>query len=473
MKTFNLFISLFLFTLSIFLISSHFANPPAPTIYIATGGCCLLAIVGIVLKFKQQTFSISVTEVLIGGFLLFAVVNGAFRGSLNQEWIISGFSLFLFYLAIKRTKLTMEWLFAGLVFIGMAQALYGLGQYLHWFRNIVASGFRMSGSFDNPAGFATAMSVCFPFALFLLLKKEMYWKVIGSLAAVLFIVAVVLSQSRAGIISIIIISAVWAIKALNIKWLNRWNSQIKMVGSAVLIIAILVGLYAVKKNSADGRLFIWQCSVRMIADKPLLGHGIGGFQREYMLYQAEYFRNYPDSSFAMLADIVKHPFNEFLLILVEQGLMGGVFLGFFVFCLIREYRMSKCSENFYAMLCLAGISVFSCFSYPLAYPFVRLMVVFCAALIMKNENKSWKVPKQFSTILKPIMLILCAALLCLTGKIFYDDYRWNTIAQRSLDGETKKVMPEYVQLYMTMNQNGLFLYNYGSELNFINENEKK
>jgi Lipid A core - O-antigen ligase and related enzymes len=73
----------------------------------------------------------------------------------------------------------------------------------------------------------------------------------------------------------------------------------------------------------------------MITDKPLFGHGIGGFQREYMLYQAEYFKNHPDSNYAMLADIVKHPFNEFLL-LVEQGLVGGLLVGLFIFFLSKN-----------------------------------------------------------------------------------------------------------------------------------------
>jgi len=469
MKRISLYIFLILFTLSIFLISSHFVNPPAPTIYIAAGGCCILAIVGIVQKYKQQIFSLSVTEVLVGAFLLFAVVNGVFSRSLNQEWIISGFSLFLLYLAVKRTKLTMEWLFAGLVFIGMAQAVYGLGQYLHWFMNIAAPSFRISGSFDNPAGFAAALSVCFPFALFFLRKKEMYWKIIGSLAAVLFIVAVALSQSRAGVIALLIVSGIWAIKALDIKWLNSWSSRTKIVGSTVLIIAILVGLYAIKKNSADGRLLIWQCSAHMIADKPLLGHGIGGFQREYMLYQANYFRTHPDSSFAMLADIVKQPFNEFLLLLVEHGLVGGLLWGIFVFILIRVYRRNKSLERFYAMLCLVGMGVFACFSYSMSYPFIRLMVVFCAAFIMRNEAGKWKIPKGLFSVLKPAVLIVSVALLVLTMKMYQDEYRWNTIAQRSLAGETKKVLPDYARLYPWMNRNGLFVYNYAAELNYIGE----
>jgi len=467
-KTTTLFL-LALFVFSIFAISNSFANPSTATFYITVGGCCIFTILAIMQSYKLRTLSLTVAEALLAGFLLYAIANG---GSINSEWIVSGLSLVLFYLVVKRINIKIEWLFAGLIVIGIVQALYGLGQYMHWFSNVIAAGFTMSGSFDNPAGFAASLSVCFPFALFLFLKKDIYWKILGGLAAVLFVVAVVLSQSRAGVIALIVISGIWAVKAFDINWLNNWSRQTKKVGSTLLFIILLVGLYFLKKDSANGRLLIWQCSAHMIADKPLFGQGVGGFQREYMLYQAEYFRNNPDSSFAMLADIVKHPFNEYLLLLVEHGLVGGVLFGFFIFYLIRVCRKNKSQERFYVMLCLVGVGVFASFSYPLGYPFVRLVAVFCAAIIMQHETKRWKIPKELSTILKTIVLVVSFALLVLTCNRFYDDYRWNAIAQRSLAGETKVVMPDYAQLYKTMNRNGLFLYNYAAELNYIDRNKE-
>lgn len=465
-------ILLILLSLSIFAISNSFANPTTPTMYFAAGGCCVLAIWAIIQKHKQQTLILSVTEALLGGFLLYAIVYGAINGSLNPEWIISVLSLGLFFSVVKRINISVEWLFLGLVVTGIAQALYGLGQYMYWFNNIASPGFRVSGSFDNPAGFATALSVCFPFALFVLHKKEVYLKILGGLAALLFMVAVTLSQSRAGIIAIVLMSGVWMVKALNLKWLINRSRHTKIMGSIVLIIMLLVGLYFIKKDSANGRLLIWQCSAHMIADKPIFGHGMGGFHREYMLYQAEYFKNHTDSSFAMLADIVKHPFNEYLLLLVEFGLVGGLLIGFLVFYLIREYRKNNNQERFYAMLCLIGVGVFACFSYPLGYPFIRLMVVFCAALIMQGAAKRWKIPKGLFSIIKPVVLLVSLVLLVLTCKMFYDEYRWNAIAQRSLAGETKIVMPDYARLYKAMNRNGLFLYNYAAELNYIDRNKE-
>jgi len=472
MKVFNLFIYLILFASSIFVISGHFANPPAPTLYISVGGCWVLAIMTIVIKYKQQTLDVSATEILVGVFLLFTGIYGVYKGRISPEWIISGCSLLLFYALSKRTTLNIDWLFIGLVCIGIAQAVYGLGQYMHWANNIAAPNFRISGSFDNPAGFAVTLSVCFPFALFVFSKKELYWKIIGGLSATLFVVAIVLSQSRAGVIAILVISGIWAVKAVNPTWMNRWSNRTKMVGSTALIITILVGLYFLKKDSADGRLLIWQCSGQMIADKPLLGHGAGGFQREYMLYQADYFRTHPASSYAMRADIVKHPFNEFVLLLVEHGLVGGLLVGLLVYLLIREYRKNKKQEAFYAMLCLSGIAAFACFSYPLGYPFVKLMAVFCAATIMRREAKVWKIPKGLFSAIKPAVLVTSFVLLFFTGKMFYDEYSWNAIAKQSLAGETKRVMPDYARLYKTMNRNGLFLYNYGAELNYINQWDK-
>lgn len=469
-KTTPLFL-LAVFIFSIFATSNSFVNHSTSTFYIAVGSCCMLAFLIILQNYKLPMISMSVTEVLLAGFLLYAIANGTLNDSLSPEWIILGLSLGLFYLLVKRIRISIEWLYTGFVFIGIAQALYGVGQYVHWFSNIAAPGFRMSGSFDNPAGFAAALSVCFPFALFLT-KREIYWRILGSFAAMLYLVAVVLSQSRAGVVAVITISGIWAIKELNLKWLKSRSRHTKISGSIVLFTILMVGLFFLKKDSANGRLLIWKCSVQMIADKPLLGHGTGGFLREYMLYQAEYFRNHQDSSFAMLADIVKHPFNEYLLLLVEHGLIGSLFIGLFIFYIIQEYRKNKNQERFYAMLCLVGIAVFACFSYPLGYPFIRLMAVFCMAFIMQDETKRWHVSQKLFSFIKPSVLLVSIGLLAITSKMFQDEYRWNVIAQRSLAGETKAVMPDYAHLYKSMNWNGLFLYNYAAELNFINRNKE-
>jgi len=82
MKIFNHLQYLILFSSSIFAISTRFASPPASTLYVAVGGCCALAIMSIVLKYKQPTLSVSATELLLGSFLLFTSIYGAFINSI-------------------------------------------------------------------------------------------------------------------------------------------------------------------------------------------------------------------------------------------------------------------------------------------------------------------------------------------------------------------------------------------------------
>lgn len=62
----------------------------------------------------------------------------------------------------------------------------------------------------------------------------------------------------------------------------------------------------------------------MIKDKPIWGHGYGAFQAKYMDCQAEYFKNITNSKFELLADNIKHPFNEFVKVAVEFGMTGLV-----------------------------------------------------------------------------------------------------------------------------------------------------
>lgn len=50
------------------------------------------------------------------------------------------------------------------------------------------------------------------------------------------------------------------------------------------------------------------------------------FDANYMLYQAAYFRSHPDSPFAILADNVKAPFNEYLWMAAQWGLVSLIFV---------------------------------------------------------------------------------------------------------------------------------------------------
>jgi tetratricopeptide (TPR) repeat protein len=90
-------------------------------------------------------------------------------------------------------------------------------------------------------------------------------------------------------------------RADNVQITPKWYWTLIILLSVSCVLA-LSGLYSLKKNSADGHLLIWKCSLKMIKDKPVQGFGQDGFKTHYMNYQVKYFEEHPDSKQAMLAD---------------------------------------------------------------------------------------------------------------------------------------------------------------------------
>lgn len=462
-------IILALFAIALFVHSHLFVTPTIPSLYLSVVGCALWGLFALLKRFRREEVGISLSELLLTGLSLFMLITGICYQSINFKFAALGVSLLLFYLLVRRTTWNWKILSAGFLILGAVEAVYAIGQHFHWFANARVD-LPICGSFDNPAGLSATLAAISPFGLVLLGEKSRIWKISGILSLSVIYTAIVLSQSRAGMVAAFTVALVFCIYSLPRLQLKNGHKWIKITVTTVACTALMGGLYFVKKDSADGRLLIWQCTSRMIADKPFFGQGTGGFQREYMLYQADYFVHHPeDSKFAILADIVKHPFNEYLLFLSEQGLLGVALFGSFALLLIRSYRNERTEENLCLIFCLIGIGVFACFSYPFDYAFPRLITVFAAASIMKGESAMFHVSRKVWAVSKPVIIIFLLLLIMIPCKMLCDEYQWNMIAQRSLRGETRKVLPDYAKLHKTMNRNGLFLYNYAAELNYIGE----
>lgn len=134
------------------------------------------------------------------------------------------------------------------------------------------------------------------------------------------IAVIILSRARTAILATAVILILFFIRLLKIR-----NIRLSFVHYAVIALCgllLFAGLIFVKKDSADGRLLIWQCSAQLIFRKPVSGYGGNGFTANYMNEQAAYFTKHSDSKYAMLADNVRHPFNEFLKWTVNYGLTG-------------------------------------------------------------------------------------------------------------------------------------------------------
>lgn len=275
----------------------------------------------------------------------------------------------------------------------------------------------------------------------------------------LIVVAVVLSASRAGVVSIAVMGGVWLFQRMSGKyWAWRY-------GMLIALVLLLICCYWIKKDSADGRLLIWRCSVEMAKEAPLLGHGLGCFEARYMDVQADYFAAQgTEGRYAMLADNVKHPFNEYLNVLLKFGLIGwGVLMGLTMW-LIRCYRKHPCRQKRIVIYALLSIGTFSLFSYPFTYPFTWMVVLLCVGWLVKE-------PLRHLLGLPGVRYGVCAVVFVgvLTGTYKWAErvraeWEWNKASSLALVGKYKEALPKYRLLKERLANNPYFLYNYAAIL---------
>lgn len=344
----------------------------------------------------------------------------------------------------------------GIVIICLLQAIYGLLQYFDLFSS--HSIYKVIGSFDNPAGFAACLCAGLPFVGFLLLDKNKYIRYAGWIAGIIIIVAVIMSHSRAGMVSVAVLSCMFLYeKLVNIRMLK----YLLLIGLALL----LVGCYWMKKDSADGRLLIWRCGMEMTKEALWLGHGVGSFEAHYMDYQSAYFaQQNGHSRYAMLADNVKQPFNEYLNILLNFGIMGLLVLLAMIVTLIYCYKKKPNDRKKIAFYALISIATFSCFSYPFTYPFTWIVTFLCI-FVMTSEYL-----KQFLSVTWAKNAVCTSVLLCslvgiyLLAERVWAEKEWNKASVLALCGSYTEALPTYEKLEKVLADNPYFLYNYAAIL---------
>lgn len=144
------------------------------------------------------------------------------------------------------------------------------------------------------------------------------------------------------------------------------------------------------------RATIYYVALQMIMDKPLLGHGIGSFTKQYLLYQGRYLQEHPDApaEFAL-----NHAHNEVLQWAIELGLVSAS--AFVVLLIAWLYLLRKGNIN-PAILLLAMPFVFqSMLELPLYHSAPHFLAFMAIIAISSNERgRRVKLPKltKFLTI---------------------------------------------------------------------------
>jgi putative inorganic carbon (HCO3(-)) transporter len=287
----------------------------------------------------------------------------SFKMLASRIWFIVGFYLLATQLFREERRMhTYVWLFV-IAFTGiivytlMNHMQYGLDNQVMAHR-VAKPFYKDHTSYGATLGFLLPVLV----ALFLFIKREdINTRFLMVLLILLYILATVVSYTRAAWISILGSLGFWAILKLKIRF------EIVLVG-AVVLSAIFFSvrtdlMVKLEQNRVESsgefsehvqsmsnittdqsnleRLNRWSCAVRMWKDRPFFGFGPGTYQFAYGRYQRSYEKTRISTDFGNMGNA----HSEYLGPLAESGVFGLLSIllvvGATIYTGIRVYLTSK------------------------------------------------------------------------------------------------------------------------------------
>ena len=433
-----------------------------------------------------QSIRISLNDCLVLTFTLITLLVNCFdnNSELATKHILL-ILLILLYFYFKTTFQTLKpsryWLPLFLMITGLVEAVWGLMQ-LYGFERSQHNLFQTTGSFFNPGPYACYLAVIFPMSFFYAIKYRDCYKVkfhfhnipiyllggVSVLTVVSSILVLPAAMSRTAWIGCIggcgLVLVYFFSKNRKVKQfiaLNKKKIVFASMLTALLIVAGCFGMYKLKKDSADGRLFIWKNTVELIKQNPM-GVGIGNFSGSYGHVQAAYFESGKGTETEKrVAGNPEYAFNEYLQICAEQGIVVFfLFIAIVGYSLYIGFKRKKIAttSSLIALLIVAGAS------YPFSVLPFLIVFVFLLALINDGE-KGIAVPKPVSVIFLFCCLIIVS--LCLYNRYpTYDAYKkWNRLSMLYSFGNSNGAANEYRTIYPLLSDQIQFLFEYAQCLN--------
>ena len=351
-----------------------------------------------------------------------------------------------------------------LVGVAFLEAVYAI---VRMFRG-GQEGMAASGTFDNPAGLAFCLCAALPFhaCLWQRCPGRLWFRSALAVCALVILTAILCTGSRTGWICLALYAALWLQK----QW--QGHRMMKLTILAILAAGLAWGISVVKTDSTNGRRFILERSWELVQARPFAGYGSGGFLREYMPRQADYFKMHKDSESAWLASEVYHPLNEFVWVWVEFGLPGVLLsLGALVWLMSRLFRRRDIFSRMLAVSLCACV-VFALFSYPLKYPLasvIGIVAIWCVCAGMSGRIKmkewGWRLVGMAGVMASVVALTKVAV-------AYSHEYEWSRVARLASHGHSREMMPRYADLYKHYHRDASFLYNYTAEQFYAGQYEE-
>ena len=407
-------------------------------------------------------------------FVLFVylLIHASLTHAMQSREFYLSLSYFALYAVFRviRAMLLANYVSFAVMFGGIYQSCLVLGQLLGYgISNHLR--FVVTGSFFNPGPCGIFLAGVFVLAVAMM--KKGYRKVGINLMFVRYVtacvtfgvtlVAMVPTMSRAGWIGALV-GVMLLYRGEIAAWVNmrrRW-----VIGGGIVgMIVVLTLFYLLKKDSANGRLFIWQNTVSAYWKTPLFGVGIDGFERAFAEAQHDYFEKEKvleqDNRHVEMAGVVESAFNEPLALFLLLGAVGGVLAAMVLFFKLQRLTAYSCVA--------VALLVASFFSYTFYIPSIAIVFLFAVAQLPDRRVRGGR---YVNVLMFGIMGIVV---------LFFDfrefgrreAYRkWKNNAVYYTWEDYQSVVEEYGKLYPVLKNDFKFLFEYGHSLHKVGRYEE-
>lgn len=475
---------------TVFVVSNHLGNGIVSGkyfwFYLSMGGYAFISGLFIVKHIKSVRVSLNDCLILLFGIItLFISYRINHSEAITRHILLVLIILFYFYnkLILRAQPSNLYWMVTGLLLTGFIETYLGLRQ-LYGFDHSLHTQFKITGSFFNPGPYACYLSVILPVAFYYLLHDRICCKVrfriryrkiyirwgVSVLTCIGAILVLPAAMSRTswlaamggcGMVLIFYILKNKKVKAFYSIHKKRCVGLLSIL--AVLLVAGGMGMYYLKKNSADGRTLIWKNSMQTILHHPK-GVGIGNFGGSYGDEQAAYFAAGKGSQQdEYIAGNPEYAFNEYLQICIEHGILPFVLflaiIGYSLYTGIRRKKIAP-TASLLALLIVCGMS----------YPFSVLPFLIILALVLAwihSDEKGISIAPPLTAGFTLVSLLV--VFLCLYNRYpTYQAYKkWYTYTLYRSSGPTEATNG-YKEIYSLLADQLIFLFEYAQ---YLSKNE--
>lgn len=377
------------------------------------GFCCVsIALLLSVIFINHKVLSFSKIDVLVFGYICYSILSIVIN-KLNIEplFYYKWGSLVLIYLFVRINNPVDIMLWSvPIVISGLIQSVIGIFQYYDLIGSF-SSAFPITGTFSNPGPFGGYLMVSLLFLITISMKMPISNRNSYLFLFFVFLIitpSLIFSNSRAAIlgmfVSLTFISYQLIIPlSYKIKYIKQ--KYIKAIIFGCIPIIVLFFLLQYKQGSVLSRLLVWRVSIDMFFENIMFGIGSGNYSKMFMIFQEAFFIKNPDSIFQLYSNNHHHPLNEFIHLIVEQGIIGSSFVLLITHrCIKTHFRDTQPVAVFVAFLTFSLFSNISENYYLLIY--VPILIGFCS----NNDScYCYKVKVEYFKYIKTIIAIMSVA----------------------------------------------------------------